>query len=376
MDIHKIICVLDRDDSLQLDNDEKTYQQEDEINDVDWDRLWELPSKETNEPWVLSDPDVIGTILGGGNGSAVPWPKDVQEKDKGIWDVCAWYQPIHFFAFDWGIFIREDCLIRQASRIAAFSPTSQQLGLSPAKHATMLLKASFAAFYFHEHFHHKVESFGVRLHVVTGRSKYRPYKKNVYRTSLGSDNCLEEALANADSFHRFFSSPYNKAIDKRILKAARDYLIKTFPFDPPGYRMASNYLTSSAFGSGASILQSQILEATLTPNMDPNDWVASPHMLRSLYNYKSNIYTVVNQGQKSVLPTKIFPRVCSTRELIKIFENKGYVVVSGGKGSHVKLKNQKGEVMILPGNRREISKGLLSSVLKTVGLSIFDLSSV
>jgi predicted RNA binding protein YcfA (HicA-like mRNA interferase family) len=100
-------------------------------------------------------------------------------------------------------------------------------------------------------------------------------------------------------------------------------------------------------------------------------------MLRSLYNYKSNIYTVVNQGRKSVLPTKIFPRVCSTRELIKIFENKGYVVVvSGGKGSHVKLKNQKGEVMILPGNRREISKGLLSSVLKTVGLSIFDLSSV
>ena len=82
MDIHKIISILDRDDSLQLDNDEKTYQQEDEINDVDWDRLWELPSKETNEPWVLSDPDVIGTILGGVNGSAVPWPKDVQEKDN------------------------------------------------------------------------------------------------------------------------------------------------------------------------------------------------------------------------------------------------------------------------------------------------------
>jgi hypothetical protein len=30
----------------------------------------------------------------------------------------------------------------------------------------MLLKASFAAFYFHEHFHHKVESFGIRSFIV------------------------------------------------------------------------------------------------------------------------------------------------------------------------------------------------------------------
>jgi predicted RNA binding protein YcfA (HicA-like mRNA interferase family) len=140
--------------------------------------------------------------------------------------------------------------------------------------------------------------------------------------------------------------------------------------------MASKYLSSTSFGAGLSSLQSQILEATLNPRMDPNDWVASPQMFRSFYNFKSNIYTVVSKGKKSVLPSNIFPRSCSTQELIKIFQSKGYAVVPGGKGSHVKLKNQSGETMILPGNRREISKGLLSSVLKTVGLSIYDLNSI
>lgn len=376
MDIQKIINILDRDDSLQLDNDEKTYKEEDEIIEVDWDKLWDSPTRFNDDPWVLTDTEVINTILRGNDEIDLPWPKDVAQNEKGIWDFCAWYQPIHFFAYDWGIFIREDCLIRQASRIAKFAPTHQQFGVSPAKYATMLLKASFAAFYFHEHFHHKVESFGIRLHVATGGSKYLPYKKQVYRPTLYTDVCIEEALANADSFHRFSSSPYNKVIDKEVLVAAKDYLVNTFPFDPPGYRMASKYLSSTSFGAGLSSLQSQILEATLNPRMDPNDWVASPQMFRSFYNFKSNIYTVVSKGKKPVLPSNIFPRSCSTQELIKIFQSKGYAVVPGGKGSHVKLKNQSGETMILPGNRREISKGLLSSVLKTVGLSIYDLNSI
>jgi len=140
--------------------------------------------------------------------------------------------------------------------------------------------------------------------------------------------------------------------------------------------MASNFLSLNSFGSGLNVLQSQILEATLHPVMDPSDWMASPQMLRSLYNFKSNIYTVVRKGKKSVIPKNVFPLTCSTRELVKIFENKGYAVVPGGKGSHVKLKNAKGETMVLPGNRRDIPKGLLSAVLKTIGMSIYDLNAV
>lgn len=183
MNVEGIVNILERDEALKLDNEERTYGFEDEVNEIDWDKLWSLQDKFGEEPWVLSDSDVIGEILGGIGSvdNPRPWPSDVTNSDSAVWDVCAWYQPIHFFAYDWGIFIREDCLIRQASRIAAFLPPPQQPLMSRAEYATMLLKASFAAFYFHEHFHHKVESFGIRLHVVTGVSKYLPYKKNVYK---------------------------------------------------------------------------------------------------------------------------------------------------------------------------------------------------
>jgi len=378
MNVAEIVNILDRDGALELDNDERTYGLEDEINEIDWDKLWSSQGKLEEEPWVLNDSEVIGEILEGIGriDNPRPWPGDVTNSDRAVWDVCAWYQPIHFFAYDWGIFIREDCLIRQASRIAAFLPLPQKHLTSRAQYATMLLKASFAAFYFHEHFHHKVESFGVRLHVVTGFSKYLPYKKNVYRRYLYTDDCLEEALANADSYLRFQSRPYTSIIDQKIIRAVRDYLVATFPFDPPGYRMATNYLSSAPFIAGSNLLQSQILEATNFPQKNPGDWTASPQMMRSFFNFKSNIYSVVRRGNRTVLPTKILPKSCSTQTLIKIFQSRGYSIVPGGKGSHVKLRNTSGETMIIPGNRKDLSVGVLNSALKSIGLSIGDLSSL
>ena len=378
MNVEAIVSILDRDGALELDNEERTYGYEDEVNEIDWDKLWSSPDKFGEDPWLLTNSDVIGEILGGIGriDNPRPWPSDVANSDAAIWDVCAWYQPIHFFAYDWGIFIREDCLIKQASRIAAFLPPSHQPLMSSAQYATMLLKASFAAFYFHEHFHHKVESFGVRLHVVSGVSKYLPYKKNVYRRYLRTDDCLEEALANADSFLRFQSRPYTSILDQKIIHAVRDYLSATFPFDPPGYRMATNYLSSASFVAGSHLLQSQILEATNLPLKNPNDWTASPQMMRSFFNFKSNIYSVVSRGNRTVLPTKILPKSCSTQTLIKIFQSRGYSIVQGGKGSHVKLRNAVGETMIIPGNRKDLSIGVLNSALKSIGLSIGDLSTL
>jgi predicted RNA binding protein YcfA (HicA-like mRNA interferase family) len=62
--------------------------------------------------------------------------------------------------------------------------------------------------------------------------------------------------------------------------------------------------------------------------------------------------------------------------MIKIYQNKGYQIVPGGKGSHVKLRNSRGETMILPGNRKELSIGVLNSALKSLGYSIGDLATI
>ena len=36
----------------------------------------------------------------------------VRGRPKQIWEVCAWYAPVHYSGIRWGIYIREECLKR------------------------------------------------------------------------------------------------------------------------------------------------------------------------------------------------------------------------------------------------------------------------
>jgi len=372
-DITKILDLLDRDNCLELDNEEKTYREDDLVNEINLKDIL----KEGDESWEISD-NLAGEIMesaGGNPHNELRWPPDVA--NHPIWDFCAWYQPIHFFGHGWGIFVREDCVINQAKIIASFIPKSEIYGLSSHQFSKMMLKASFACFFLHEHFHHKTESFGIRMHVASGIPKYLDYKKNVYRKTLLTDDCLEEAMANADIFQRIVDDPYSQSF-KKLMPYIKDYLSHSFQFDPPGYRKASEYLSKANFDLGLQNLQGQINEASLTPTKPTWEWGIATHLTRSLFSIQSNIYSVVKAGSRSILPSSnILPKPCSTNEMIKILQTRGFnIVKGGGKGSHVKLKDSKGKTMILPGNRRELSIGVLNGTLKTIGLSINDLNNL
>lgn len=76
--------------------------------------------------------------------------------------------------------------------------------------ARQLLRSAFYVFYLHEQFHHKVESLGFRLLITTGADRYRPYKTNVYRRTYLTVDCLEESLANAESYLRLSEERYKQ----------------------------------------------------------------------------------------------------------------------------------------------------------------------
>jgi hypothetical protein len=155
------------------------------------------------------------------------------------------------------------------------------------------------------------------LHVSQGlKSKYLPYKKNVYRPNLYSDLCLEEALANADSYRRLDEFSRKNPLPYQIKIAAKHYLKDTFKYDPPGYRMAQQYLSPGEFKHGVAVLQCQINEGTLTFKQNHEDWFSASQMIHSLLNHRSNIYSVVNRGSHPILPTKVFPKSCSTGEML------------------------------------------------------------
>jgi predicted RNA binding protein YcfA (HicA-like mRNA interferase family) len=388
-----VVQILDRDGVLDLNNNEHTYSEQETPIEVDWDRLFpSLNARHIRRPqddeedwavgedreergqdyvkdWAFDIPaDWLDDILGAlGSGTDGAFPSDVA--NGTIWDTCAWYQPIHYFGLDFGIFVREDCIRTLAKDIASRIFVHRSSVTHSHHLAKAVIRAAFASFFLHEHFHHKVESLGFRLHVVLGRSAYRSYKDNVYRPTVNplSDDCLEEALANADSYKRLDKSPYN-IVGRTVLNATKQYLKYRFThLDPPGYRKAIDRLSPSDFDDGLRLLQGQVLEATLKPSVRPrSDWRVATNLTKSLYTIKKeDLYIVVPRGSAPVLPAKISP-LCSSRDMLGVFRTMGWSEVKGGKGSHIKLKNN-GQTFILPGNRKDLSPGVIGCALKVLG---------
>jgi len=298
-------------------------------------------------------------------------PGDVDP--SGGMDICAWYQPVHFHGYDWGTYIRENCIIRQRNLIASCLPF-HYINLPPQ--ITRILyracyRASFAIYLLHEQFHHRTESLGIRLHVTQGSDCYLRYFKNVYQVLKGTDNHLEEALANAYIFRRITKDPYKKWLGTGVLEATLKFLELSIPLHPPGYRKTLDYKTQATFDRGENLLQCQINEASANPTQTPREWDLAPNMTESLFPWKTTLYTVL---PASAPHSRIWPRMqpaptCSTNLLIKLCQNQGWSIVSGGKGSHVKLKKHGAtRPIIIPGNRKQLAPGTLNSILKALNI--------
>ena len=257
----------------------------------------------------------------------------------------AWYQPIHFFGHDWGIFIRLDCLHYQAKGIAReFKRQNKALIRQHGayqvarKCKNIFRKASFYCYYLHESYHHKVESFGFRLHVTRG-PRYVDYKRNVYRPNFLTKHCLEESLANASSFHRLSDKTYRDRLGPEITQAAKSFLEKRFHLASPGYREAIQYLTINRFLAGEREVQSQIMDGALNYQTNPDLWIIAKGMMTGMCNIKSQIYQIVSPNHKPVLPQPILHLVISSQSMVKAAKLRGYTIKQGGKGSHIKMEN-------------------------------------
>ena len=269
---------------------------------INWVQLF--PSTDSNDSgqWpgeneVLEDlARDIGEVITGG---------DISNEDleamatSQLWDICAWYQPVHYYGVNWGIYIKEQCIIKQIFQIARFLPVAT---VPSVNLIASLIRASVYLYFLHEQYHHKVESLGIRLHVIDRKSSYLPYHSMVYNRNLGTDNLLEETLANADAYRRIWNDPYYRWIENSVLQATEDYLKKTFPYNPPGYRMATNYLTTYRFNKGEDILHGQVHEATLTPSQPTTEWEIATRLMQSMYKITDNIWTIVPAGTNSILP--------------------------------------------------------------------------
>lgn len=282
---------------------------------------------------------------------------------------CAWYCPIHFFGHSWGIYIRESCILSHAIDIATFVDWPS-VRLPRWAIARDLLRGAFYVFFLHEQFHHKVESLGLRLMVSTGSDRYRPYKANVYRSTLNTAACIEESLANAESYRRLTEARYMQRLDPAIREGLRSYLKWSIPQQPPGYREGLQFRSESSYRDGLYSLQSQILDGKVPPSTPKGHWSVAPNMITSLADITDDIYLVLPKGARPIFSSSsIDPGATASSRAMEraLTRHYGYRSVPGGKGSHVKLEKPGSRPIILPGNRPTLSPGVVKQVLDAVG---------
>lgn len=369
LSVDQAVDFLIKNNALELgESPWPTYDDGQEIHELDWEQLFP-PGRRSVDNWspqpTQEELAEFENIFG-----VMPVQPPTSAGQQAQWDICAWYQPIHFFGHDWGIFIKEDCVKRTAFMIARFIDPAVRGERPTSEWFKAVYRAAVYLYFLHEHFHHKIECLGFRLHVIQRTSAFLPYHKLVYSKTKGSDEQLEEALANADCYRRLGTQPYAHWITNDVVKATKAYLKWQFPHDPPGYRMAKEYLNKLRFDAGENVLQSQVREARLKPVQPAGEWDMAPRMTQSFFPITSNIWTVIPRGARSRLPIKkpVMPvRTCSTREMIGLLEQAGYTKVDGGKGSHVKLEKSGSPTMILSGNRTELSPAVAKTALRLLG---------
>jgi len=373
-DIGDVLGMLDRDGALHLD-DRDDYEPRREQADadraypIDFDRLAPEPADQPAEPprGIATPRDVVDRVLKGGSPFGpgnLPRP-----------DVLAWYQPIHFYAYNWGIFIRQSALVDLARDLA---PRFNQLPdrRPDESRVAAMLRAALVYLFLHEQYHHKVESLSVRLHVVERRPVYPNYKYKVANVVAGSDGDLEEALANADAWHRLSEKPYSTWFEKDEHQVIKLWLKDLFSKSPPGYREAVKYLDRDRFDEREQVLCAQVQESLVRPlRGHTSEFGIATHLTHALYNLKQNIWTLVPQGQTPILPTlrEVFPMALELRELRRELERSGFRLVAGaGKGSHIKYRAGDGRMIILP-DKREVSRVVAKNTAHTLNLSLRDL---
>ncbi len=338
------------------------------------DRLWRDGDNDEPSPIWLSSDDLPLLPPGLQPGATVVERRTGEKALRGNWEsavhACAWYRQIAFNGPAFGIFIRQDCMFDLAEEMAPWAfPVGTVLSVG---HADLLLRLAFNYLYLHEQFHHKVESLAIRLAVSERRPVYTPYWRGAYAPHRGTNQLLEEALANADAYHRFAEPRYAAVgappwVDP--VRSARAFLVDHFRLASPGYSQAVHYLAGRAFAEGQDQLSAVVSQGAIPPPPDWSRWRFATHMLRGLFPITSSIWIVVKVGSWPVVPVSAPPLSISTKEVERLLPRLHYRrVPSEGKGSHGKWEpiSGVGNKVELPQDR-DIPKGTLNQIAKDLG---------
>jgi hypothetical protein len=300
------------------------------------------------------------------------WPK---EKKPFTLEqhLLAWYQPMHFYGGNWGIYVLKSGLEEIMQSVASYC--SQIEMTTNPKFKSEIRFAAWQLLLLHEEFHHKVEMIAIRSAVASRNHSYRNYSHNVYSATKVSSplSCREEALCDAYVF-RNISKKLTKKVSKEIKSASKEAWIDHMSSAVGPYAGSLNLISKSSFSNTIHGLIDQVISGTVSPKASSLDWGVFPEFLNSLPNLKENTYLVEDLSSAANVGNSIFLAL-PTRKLQKVISMYGYSKSDEGAGSHEKWKKA-GSPFIILTNSREQRISVIKSTAKTLGMNVDELARV
>lgn len=282
----------------------------------------------------------------------------------------AWYLPISNHGLNSRIFITDIGIAYYARRILKELDT-QRLGLRHRARVSFI--GAIHLLLKHEMFHHRVEWHAFRIfsggHSVDP-NLYSTYEKNVYRPALlaGSDDLLEEALANAFAFHEAKTADFGHVDLGPAVIALRAAEVSSWASSPPGYRAASNFKASIKFKMGKLLLSKWLSKGKLDFAQIPLE-VSSFDIQSSPLErgYADNWNFVITRQTQPTLPH--FSFTVRTKDLEPLLRDHGYSPTDRGAGSHQVWGKAGAPIITLPYRKDQEGNEVLKSTAKTLGYS-------
>jgi hypothetical protein len=294
-----------------------------------------------DEPWAPAEGLTV-ELLDRLAGSAGP------TASNPAWDHDAWYRPVHTHAYASGIHVRESAVSALALDLAATSAASAAPLAPTRENAQHLVRTAFLVLFLHQLFHHRVETLGLRLEVVHQRPRYLPYYRDAYARSAGTDDQLEEALANA-FVHRSLGHRARSAdVPVEVRRLAAAHVRERWTADEPSYREAAAYLTSTGWSRGLGELHARVDEGTATPSRRATWRHLGPDLTGVFLEPAVDVVAVAVEGQPAVLPRADVAPACSGAQMVALLERAGYEQPRRQKGPVLRLTCKGRAVAVVP----------------------------
>jgi hypothetical protein len=181
--------------------------------------------------------DVITKIESFSRNYESKWTKDYY--------LLGFYRPFHFYE-DWGIFIKATGQARKTMGLKRIidADSTNQYG-NPSLEACYLISKTFT--FFHEFYHHKIESLAVKFELITRQPYYTNGFHCLYCNTFNTERCLEEAFAHSYAYFETCENLYPYLFQMGVTAKQLRYILKKLILkkSPPGYNLAEKIISAN-----------------------------------------------------------------------------------------------------------------------------------